>query len=130
MAGDERVRSCAKCKLNVYALEHLTVDEARALIRRTETGRVCARFYRRFDGTLLTKDCAKGFRYGYLKARHFVATRRVSLFAGVMVMMLTLGFGVVTLFSDNIRRLFGMSADGGMGGEEIVQSETPPEMRF
>ena len=46
MEGDERVRHCAECKLNVYNFAEMTRDEVRALLARSE-GRVCARLYRR-----------------------------------------------------------------------------------
>jgi hypothetical protein len=59
MSGGERVRSCEQCRLRVYNISELTRREAEALIAQTE-GRICARFYRRADGTILTKDCPVG----------------------------------------------------------------------
>jgi hypothetical protein len=59
MTGDERVRRCGECKLDVYNLSGMTREEAEALI----TGRIdrlCVRFYRRSDGTILTADCPVG----------------------------------------------------------------------
>ena len=61
MEGDERVRFCSQCELHVYNLSEMTSDEASSLVARTE-GRLCARFYRRADGTVLTKDCPEGLR--------------------------------------------------------------------
>lgn len=61
MPGDERVRHCAVCSLNVYNLAEMTRDEVRELLARSE-GRVCVRLYRRADGTVLTRDCPKGLR--------------------------------------------------------------------
>jgi hypothetical protein len=61
MEGDDRVRFCGLCQLNVYNLSAMTRAEAEALVARTE-GRVCARLYRRADGTVLTKDCPTGLR--------------------------------------------------------------------
>jgi hypothetical protein len=57
MTGDEKVRSCQQCKLNVYNLSNMTTSEAETLIREKE-GRLCVRLYRRTDGTVITKDCA------------------------------------------------------------------------
>src|SRR5581483_4916967 len=57
----ERVRFCSQCNLNVYNLSSMTRDEATALIARTE-GRLCVRFYRRADGTVLTQNCPVGLR--------------------------------------------------------------------
>lgn len=56
MRGDERVRHCALCKLNVYNLSSFTRVEALELLERTE-GRVCLRLYQRADGTVITADC-------------------------------------------------------------------------
>jgi len=61
MAGDERVRHCTLCSLNVYNFAEMTGDEIRALLVRTE-GRICGRLYRRADGTILTSDCPSGLR--------------------------------------------------------------------
>lgn len=56
MAGDERVRHCSLCSLNVYNFAEMTRAEISELLMRTE-GRVCGRLYRRADNTVLTKDC-------------------------------------------------------------------------
>ena len=63
MYGDDRVRFCGECKLNVYNIAGMERGEADELIRRTE-GRLCARIYQRVDGTVLVRDClaaARGF---------------------------------------------------------------------
>jgi hypothetical protein len=56
MAGDGAVRFCARCAKHVYDLSALTRDEADALIAQTE-GELCARFARRPDGTVVTREC-------------------------------------------------------------------------
>lgn len=61
MLGNERVRFCSQCSLNVYNLSSMTRADAESLIARTE-GRLCVRFYRRFDGSIITKDCPVGLR--------------------------------------------------------------------
>jgi hypothetical protein len=61
MEGDDTVRFCGHCRLHVYNLSGMTRDEAEALVRRTE-GTLCVRFYRRGDGTVLTRDCPVGWR--------------------------------------------------------------------
>ena len=66
MAGDGRVRFCSQCNLNVYNLSGMTRAEAEALLTKAE-GRLCVRFYRRSDGTILTNQCPVGLRA--LKAR-------------------------------------------------------------
>ena len=59
MSGDERARFCARCQKYVYNLSSLTAPQALALIQ-TKEGKLCARFYRRADGTILTADCPAG----------------------------------------------------------------------
>jgi hypothetical protein len=61
MHGDERKRYCSACKLNVYNLSDMTRREAENFIINTE-GRVCVKFYRRADGSVLTRDCPVGWR--------------------------------------------------------------------
>lgn len=61
MEGDERVRACGACNKNVYNLSGMTREEAEALILEKE-GRLCVRYYRRADGTILFGDCAVGVK--------------------------------------------------------------------
>ena len=59
MFGDNRKRFCNQCNLNVYNLSGMSRTEAEDLIRRSE-GRLCVRFYRRSDGTIITENCPVG----------------------------------------------------------------------
>lgn len=59
MTGDDRMRHCSECRLNVYNISEMTREEAVRLVFETE-GRVCVRFYRRPDGTVITNDCLRG----------------------------------------------------------------------
>jgi hypothetical protein len=61
MTGDDQVRHCGACRMNVYNLSAMRRDEALKLVRERE-GRVCVRLYRRADGTMLTADCPVGLR--------------------------------------------------------------------
>jgi hypothetical protein len=61
MSGDDRVRFCDLCNLHVYNISQMTRREAETLVTKTE-GRLCARFFRRADGTVITKDCPVGLR--------------------------------------------------------------------
>lgn len=56
MSGDDRVRSCPACARSVYNIAAMTPAEAAALIVGRE-GRLCARIFRRPDGTVVTADC-------------------------------------------------------------------------
>jgi hypothetical protein len=62
MVGDERVRHCAECNLNVYNLSAMTEHQVQVLIAGSRRKRLCTRFYRRDDGTVLTQDCPWSFR--------------------------------------------------------------------
>jgi hypothetical protein len=59
MTGDDRTRFCQQCHLNVYNLSEMSAAQANRLIERTE-GRTCVRFYRRADGSVMTRDCPAG----------------------------------------------------------------------
>src|SRR3954463_1871707 len=75
MIGTERVRFCGQCSLNVYNLSAMTKGDAERLIMESE-GRLCVRYYRRADGTILTKNCPVGLR---------ALKRRLSRVAGASV---------------------------------------------
>src|SRR6266849_4080752 len=79
MAGDDRVRFCEQCSLRVYNISAMTRNEAETLIANTE-GHICARLYRRSDGTIITKDCPVGLR----AIRRRVAKIAGAVFAAVM----------------------------------------------
>jgi hypothetical protein len=72
MHGDDQSRFCDKCAKNVYNLSAMTTEQAEALIREKE-GDLCARYYQRTDGTVLTADCPVGVRKKRVKAAAFVA---------------------------------------------------------
>lgn len=61
MIGNDRMRFCGQCKLNVYNLSGVTRRQAESRIASAE-GRLCVRFYRRADGTILTENCPVGLR--------------------------------------------------------------------
>lgn len=73
MIGDDRVRHCSQCNLNVYNLSAMSGSEAHDLVAKHE-GRLCVRFYHRRDGTVLTRNCPVGLK---------VVMKRVSRIAGI-----------------------------------------------
>jgi len=89
---DKRVRFCSQCNLNVYNLSDMSRQEAEALITKTE-GRLCVRFYRRADGSVLTQNCPVGLTK---------IKRRVAWAAQVVVGM---ALGVVSGFGLHIYHL-------------------------
>ncbi|HEY9790878.1 MAG TPA: hypothetical protein V6D22_10795 [Candidatus Obscuribacterales bacterium] len=80
MTGDERVRFCGQCKLNVYNISDMTTEEAEQLIIEKE-GKLCVRMFRRKDGTLLNQDCP----IGRLKKRLILAFGAASAAASLIV---------------------------------------------
>ena len=81
MTGNDRVRFCQVCNLNVYNIAELTRSEASELVSETE-GRFCARLFRRSDGTVITRDCPEGLR----AIRRRVARRTAAIFATVVAL--------------------------------------------
>lgn len=59
MEGDEKVRFCSQCQLHVFNLSAMDAEEAGARVAE-HTEDLCVRFYRRADGTMLTRDCPVG----------------------------------------------------------------------
>jgi hypothetical protein len=68
MRGDERVRFCRHCSLNVYNLSAMPRGEAERLVAQRE-GRLCVRFFRRLDGTVVTADCEGALRLAARRAK-------------------------------------------------------------
>lgn len=61
MIGNNQIRYCPECKLNVYNISSLSSIEATKLINNNEN-KLCIKLYKRADGTVLTKDCSIGIK--------------------------------------------------------------------
>ena len=96
MFGNDRKRFCGECKLNVYNLSGMSQAEAEDLLENSE-GRLCVRFYRRADGTVLTQNCPVGWAKVKQRARVF-ATAAFSVIMGLLG-----GLLFVSAFSKNSR---------------------------
>ena len=82
MKGDARVRDCGSCQMKVFNLSEMSAEEARALIQRSLQGeRICARFYRRSDGKVMTRDCGPG-RTRLQRMRIKFAVSALAIWAG------------------------------------------------
>ena len=90
MYGNERKRFCGDCKLNVYNLSDMTRQEAENLLLNSE-GRLCVRFFRRADGTVLTKNCPVGWQAVKRRVSR-VATAAFSVVAGFLGGIFTFTF--------------------------------------
>jgi hypothetical protein len=71
MKGDDKVRFCNHCQKNVYNLSTLSSTDAAALVKSKE-GKLCARFYQRTDGTVLTDDCPVGLAKAWKRAQAMI----------------------------------------------------------
>ena len=89
MTGDERVRRCDSCELNIYNIAEMTKPEVENLVK-THEGRLCIRLYKRADGTVLTKDCPVGIRAFYKRTARF-AGAALSAILGLF----SFGFGQI-----------------------------------
>lgn len=94
MAGDDRTRFCKHCNLHVYNLADMPRGEAEAFVNQAE-GRTCIRFFRRADGTVLTRDCPVGLRA--------VRQRLVRAVAALVGLFLALVSG--TVFAGRLKNL-------------------------
>ncbi|HEX5703776.1 MAG TPA: ankyrin repeat domain-containing protein [Pyrinomonadaceae bacterium] len=85
MIGNDRVRFCEHCKLDVTNLSALTRPEAMRLVERAE-GRLCVRFVTSPGGRLLTKQLPRKV--------HQIARRASRIAAGAFSATLTLSSAV------------------------------------
>lgn len=85
MQGNEQVRFCGDCQLNVYNLSGMSREAVAALLLNTE-GRLCVRFFQRSDGTIMTQDCPIG-----LRAIHKRKITRLSKVAAVITLVTVMG---------------------------------------
>lgn len=127
MYGDGRVRFCPQCNLNIYNLSAMSREEAELLVLRTE-GRLCVRFYRRKDGTILTSNCPVGlqaFRDKFTNVKARIATALLSLMVYTWVMV-----GLFpTRRNSNIGETFAApKIERALMGVMIMSPETPVQI--
>lgn len=84
MTGDDRSRFCGLCKKHVYNLSAMKTQEAAQLIQEKEQ-KLCVRFYRRADGTILTTDCPVGVRERLDRMLSKVIALVIALFASTFL---------------------------------------------
>jgi len=114
MKGDDRCRFCSQCSLNVFDLSAMTRKDAEELVAsRSGNGkkdRLCVRFMRRADGTVLTRDCPVGLR------------QRLRRTASRLVAMCTAAFAFLGCRSDPNK------PDNAGTGTPPTKVEPQPEM--
>jgi hypothetical protein len=86
MQGDDERRFCTKCKQTVYNLSAMTREHATAIAEQP----ACVRFFRRADGTVITKDCG----HEALLQRRRWWTRTVAVLGGFVAITFTLVLGI------------------------------------
>jgi hypothetical protein len=87
LAGNDRVRYCGQCHLNVYNLAEMKPAEIEQLVHKTG-GRLCGQLYVRKDRTATLRDCPTG--------RSNVVWRRIRK-AAAAIAVLILGLGCRSL---------------------------------
>src|SRR4051812_17582198 len=95
MQGDDRVRFCGQCKLNVYNLSGMSRRDAETLINDRE-GQICVSLLKRMDGTVLTQDCPVGLRA--------IRRRLARMVAGTATLLAFLTFGAFSARSSTSMR--------------------------
>ncbi len=106
MIGSDRVKFCGQCELHVYNLSAMSTVEAESLIARTE-GRLCVRYFRRRDGSIITQDCPMGLR----RLRQRAARIKRAVASLVLGFLAGLGFyGVANRFGGLL-----LGSSGGWG---------------
>lgn len=117
MFGDDRKRFCGDCKLNVYNLSNMTRRDAEDLLANSE-GRLCVRFFRRADGTILTENCPVGWQAVKQRVSR-VAAAAFSVFAGLFT-----GLFAVNLFQKEMYPTMG----GVTYEPQISRQRTMPQV--
>ena len=83
MSGDDKVRLCSECNLNVHNLSSMSDQEAALVLQRRKIERTCVFMYRRKDGSVVTDNCPARFR----KVRNYLGDLAAST-------LLTLASGI------------------------------------
>ena len=126
MKGDAHVRVCRVCHCKVFNVAEISSEDVRQLIRKNSEGdRIEARIFQRRDGTVLTNDCPRGRSHGWGYARKLLPSVRTVAIA--FVALLVVAVGTITIFGDNIRRLFATSSSCMVSHE--VGDEAPVARR-
>ncbi len=115
MYGNDRKRFCGDCKLNVYNLSGMTSYDAENLLRNSE-GRMCVRYFRRSDGTILTADCP----VGWAKVKKQLSIYVSAVFS-LMISIMT-GLFFVSMFSKPLTQPL-------MGSVAVSPAEDLPDGR-
>lgn len=117
MNGNDRMRYCGQCQLNVYNLSGMTKPEAEHLIANAE-GRLCVRYYKRADGSIITQNCPVGL--AALKRR---VSRTATAFLSAVIGFFG-GLGIFAAFGDDKT----YSGNQHVIGAIAVENNSPPDV--
>lgn len=79
MTGDDKIRLCSKCNLNVHNVSAMTDVEAAIVLKRRQTERVCVYAYQREDGSVITDNCPMRLRELRTKVKTAAAAAIITL---------------------------------------------------
>ena len=102
MYGNDRMRHCGQCKLNVYNLSGMSRQEAEDLVGNAE-GRLCVRFYRR---NRRHRHCTENCPVGWARVKQRARVYATAAFS--LIMTLLGGLFVVSSFSKQNRATVGV----------------------
>ena len=121
MEGDDRVRHCQQCNLNVFNISEMSQKEAHELIQ-NKTGRLCIQMYRRKDGTVITNDCPVGLRR-LKKAYQRCAVAAMGMFAwmGIMAPAYAQSKGEIAIDPSNISNKDVKVTRGIMSAKPVIE---------
>jgi len=143
MAGDEKVRFCVHCKMNVFDLSAMDRDEAERFINQRAGGaagsdrsdgsdgsgaageagaRTCVRMYRRMDGMVVTADCEV--------VRLRLARRVYTKVAAGIALLFAMGAGALWGGTAAIRKANEIGLNSGRSGPWIFAKPAAPPVRM
>lgn len=127
MSGNDQVRFCGQCKLNVYNLSGMSREAAESLVQEKQ-GQLCVRFFQRADGTLLTQNCPVGLRVLHrkriVKALFGSVTRAgVGTAAAAIMLVTAVGLFTTTAQARDARELKG---EMSVSPTQQQQQTSPP----
>jgi hypothetical protein len=128
--GDERVRHCTMCSLNVHDLAGMTPGEVEALLAShfvpggaNQGKRLCGTIRRRADGTIILRDCPVGLAKARAKARRAVA-RAAAMFGITALAAVAVARAQRAGWDPRAYRSFAMVADW-IGSDAVIRTISP-----
>jgi hypothetical protein len=122
MEGNDQVRHCGKCDQQVFNLSAMTRDEAETLVR-DKQGNLCARYFQRKDGTIITQNCPVGVRRQ--RRGLAIAAGALASVVGGSAVLASAPVEVPRAVMENHTEVMGTAVMGGMGPPPLVEGQLP-----